>query len=137
MKMPTSSRIVAGLLVATVAYWLVWPTPWVYGTVGNEMLRVNRFTGTKQFSTDDGWLTTDEIGEKSKRRYARQFAAKIADLEAKAKSHRIASASLRADETLRVNYIDGQFDLFYGGEAGEESAVVKTLKVNGIRVDHE
>lgn len=52
-------RLAMIALAATFAYF-VWPTPWRYdrlrGVEGNEMpVRVNRFTGTTQLLSPNGW----------------------------------------------------------------------------------
>lgn len=45
-------------LPAFLLLWLVWPTPWMYFTQAGYNYRSNRFTGSVQLLTPNGWIST-------------------------------------------------------------------------------
>ena len=55
------------LAVGTVLYsWLVWPTPYITVHVEEEVIRVNRFTGIREWATEKGWMTQEQIAADKK-----------------------------------------------------------------------
>lgn len=53
----------AGLIVGTICgfLWFVWPTPYEFTRKFPEVVRVNRFTGISEQSTESGWKTKGAI----------------------------------------------------------------------------
>lgn len=47
-------RIAAGAAVLAFL-WLIWPTPYTYGSRSGTPYRMNRFTGVIQYASRDGW----------------------------------------------------------------------------------
>lgn len=42
-------------LAAILFLWFVWPTPFIYSKSGVSIVRTDRFTGVREFSTPNGW----------------------------------------------------------------------------------
>ena len=55
--------------------WFVWPTPYAYTKDGEDLYRVNRFSGVKEISGGDGWqrVMTAEESEEWNRKHLAPF----------------------------------------------------------------
>lgn len=130
--------IVAGAVVLVVAYCFVWPGLWVYGTTDRGMYRVNRFTGTRQDATDDGWLTTEQQLEKSRQARSEAISKEIAQLDALAKEQKVVSAHYDGSR-LKILTNDAISPRIYYGPADDEEivALLSFLEKNRVRVEED
>ena len=48
----------AAAILALVFGWLVWPTPYIYSTEGQNFYRAHRLSGVTEEATTDGWKRT-------------------------------------------------------------------------------
>lgn len=48
------------LIVLGLTYF-VYPTPYIIDRVGTDFVRINRFSGVKEYATDHGWQTMDQM----------------------------------------------------------------------------
>lgn len=127
--------ILFGVVVLVVAYCFVWPGLWVYGTTERGMYRVNRFTGTRQDATDDGWLTNDQQVEKSHQARAAEFSKEIAQLEKLAEGQKVVSAHYDGSR-LKIQLREDMPRIYYGRANDEEIVALRSfLEKHRIRID--
>lgn len=128
--------IAVGVAVLVVAYCFVWPGLWVYGTTDRGMYRVNRFTGTRQDATDDGWLTSDQQLEKSRLARSEAIGKEIARLESLAKEQKLVSAHYDGSR-LKIFTSDVISPRIYYGPAEDEEIVAlrSFLESHRIRIE--
>ncbi len=100
-------------IVALLFLGYVWPSVWVYGTNEANMYRVNRFTGTKQWATDFGWLTLEEHGKVLGARRIEQLGTMGQAILKAAKEGKLEYANQNADRLI-VRYNNGNVETFYG-----------------------
>ena len=50
--------IVAVILAGIACYYFIWPTPYEYTRDGETVVRVNRFSGVREYGSESGWNTT-------------------------------------------------------------------------------
>jgi hypothetical protein len=74
--MKRASIVIAALAVVAALPFL-YTASFVYGQVENttDVFRVNRFTGQKQFASEFGWVTLEELGNKMQARDEQSKAA--------------------------------------------------------------
>ncbi len=127
--------ILVGVAVLVVAYCFVWPGLWVYGTTERGMYRVNRFTGTRQDATDDGWLTSDQQVEKSRQARVAQLSTEISKLEKLATEQKIVSAHYDGSR-LKIQLSEDMPRIFYGPPDDDEIVALRSfLENHRIRIE--
>src|SRR5436305_11150855 len=59
--------VVITLVLGAFGYaWLIWPTPYLIIHEKGVVFRVNRFTGVREQSTDNGWMTQRQMDAQRK-----------------------------------------------------------------------
>lgn len=84
--------VVVVLLAAFLFGVFIWPTPYLIVHEKGEIFRVNRFTGVREWSTQKGWLTEEQMQANTKAEAAEKLAkdrAKVALLKEDLKQIRI------------------------------------------------
>ena len=116
--------------VAALAFSVYgWPGLWVYGTTSTEMYRVNRFTGTKEWASDPGWMTIEQQSAMSRERRQKEVAQFAREIEVKSKTVAFAT---KDSERLRVDVEGGGTELFYAD--AEIARIESALHAAGVQV---
>lgn len=129
-SMRTALAVIGGFLFLT----FVWPGLWVYGTSGSEMYRVNRFTGTKQWATDFGWLTADAHVSALEERRLERLGETAKRVYQDAKNGKVASANQNA-ERLIVRYASGEEAYFYGSDMDPISEALQKANLRAFTIE--
>lgn len=69
--------IVAAFALIVLFGLFIYPGLYIYQAVGTDSIRINRFTGVKEYSTDNGWRTSDQMLSDVKRENLAAFAKKL------------------------------------------------------------
>jgi len=77
-RKPIRAKWIGIAVAAGLFLFYVWPTPWVYGSQNNTMVRVNRFTGTVQFPDQEfGWNSQEDLIAAHRKKGEEEFAKEL------------------------------------------------------------
>lgn len=105
--------------------WFVFPGAYVYQkTDTGQVVRVNRFTGTQQFSSRYGWLSEDELN-------ARTQESQVQDEQAFRRMVMHFSRQAAQGEVVSAAWSDGRLTVWY--RSGAWCSTLTTWRDEGAR----
>jgi len=106
---------------------LVWPGVFIYDhDAAQELVRINRFTGTRQYSTDDGWRTMRDLEVQARDRI-------LADVRRSARQGKVSSAVWEENVLCVRDPMGSENNAFFGTSA-DTAAVEATFRGTPVKL---
>ncbi len=126
--------LIAGIIGLPLLYSYAWPGLWVYGQTSYDIYRVNRFTGTKEWPTDQGWKSDSQLVEKRRWAEHERVQKREAKLREDALAGKIEFATLQ-ENRLDVKYQGRGVEIYLDREGDDTKRYAEFLRSSGIHVN--